>query len=139
MRLDINLVVYYTFSVIVFLSSFGLYAFLAGMLFPSLLLKPKFKGEKARDRGLKKYTFDGGRAIVYRPDVKSVKYIEQYILSCIENNAKTGDPEFTTKDWENYNQQFGRVEKIDIYTVLLNNRRLRNIDRNGTGIRITLN
>lgn len=86
MRLDINLVVYYTFSVIVFLSSFGLYAFLVGMLFPSLLLKPKFKGEEARDRGLKKYTFDGGRAIVCRPDVRSSKYIEQYILS--SNNGE---------------------------------------------------
>ena len=67
------------------------------------------------------------------------KQLEEFIINKIEENAKTGDAEFTTKEWDEYNAKYGRVEKTEIYTVLLNNRRLRNIDRNGSGIRITLN
>ena len=57
----------------------------------------------------------------------------------IEENAKTSEAAFTTKDWNEYNQKYGNVEKTEIYTVLLNNRRLRNIDRNGSDLKITLN
>lgn len=67
------------------------------------------------------------------------KQLEEFIITRIETNAKTGDAVFTVKDWDEYNETYGRVEKTEIYTILLNNRRLRNIDRNGTDIRITLN
>ena len=67
------------------------------------------------------------------------KQLESFIISKIESNAQTGEPVFTTADWKEYNATYGDVEKTDIYTVLLNNRRLRNIDRNGTDLRITLN
>ena len=67
------------------------------------------------------------------------KQLEEFIINRIEENAKSGDAVFTTKDWNEYNSQHGIVEKTEIYTVLLNNRRLRNIDRNGSDIRITLN
>ena len=64
--------------------------------------------------------------------------LEDFIISRIEENASTGEAAFTTKDWEDYNRQYGEVDKTEIYTVLLNNRRLRNTDRNGTGIIITI-
>ena len=44
---------------------------------------------------------------------------------------------FTASDWDNYNAQYGKVEKTEIYTILLNNRRLRNIDKEGTALKIT--
>lgn len=65
--------------------------------------------------------------------------LEQFIISKIESNGKTGDAVFTTADWKEYNATYGDVDKTEIYTVLLNNRKLRNIDRNGTDLRITLN
>lgn len=86
MRLDVGFVMFNISQGVLFMLSFAVYAFLVGMLFPSLFLKPSFKGVKARDRGVKKYIFEGGRAIVCVPDVKSSKYIEQYILS--SNNGE---------------------------------------------------
>ena len=65
--------------------------------------------------------------------------LEKFIFECIETNGQTGDAVFTTKDWDRYNSTYGQVEKTEIYTILLNNRRLRNIDRTGTDLRITLN
>jgi hypothetical protein len=67
------------------------------------------------------------------------KQLEEYIINAIETNAKDGEAAFTVKDWDAYNEKYGAVEKTEIYTVLLNNRRLRNIDRNGTNLKITLN
>ena len=67
------------------------------------------------------------------------RQLEEFILKRIEENAKTGAAEFTVKDWNEYNKTYGDVDKTEIYTVLLNNRRLRNIDRNGTDLKITLN
>jgi Holliday junction DNA helicase RuvB len=58
--------------------------------------------------------------------------LEKYIIDTIENKG-----EFTVSDWDNYNAQYGKVEKTEIYTILLNNRRLRNIDKEGTALKIT--
>ena len=59
--------------------------------------------------------------------------LESFIVETIERNG-----EFTSKDWDEYNAQNGKAEKTEIYTILLNNRRLRNIDRLGTDIKITM-
>ena len=67
------------------------------------------------------------------------KQLEKFIIDRIERNARDGEAYFTVKDWNEYNSTYGTVEKTEIYTVLLNNRRLRNIDRGGTDLRITLN
>ena len=67
------------------------------------------------------------------------KQLESFILETIENNGKTGEAVFTEKDWKVFNQKYGQVEKSEIYTILLNNRTLRNIDRNGTELKITQN
>ncbi|MBO5850913.1 MAG: AAA family ATPase [Clostridia bacterium] len=67
------------------------------------------------------------------------KQLENFILESIENNGKNGEAVFTEKDWKEYNAKYGQVEKTEIYTVLLNNRLLRNIDRLGTELKITLN
>ena len=66
------------------------------------------------------------------------RQLEEFIIDRIEKNASTSEAFFTVADWNDYNQKYGEVQKSEIYTVLLNNRRLRNTDRNGTGLRITL-
>ena len=67
------------------------------------------------------------------------KQLEDFIFESIENNGKTGEAMFTEKDWKEYNAKYGQAEKTEIYTILLNNRSLRNIDSSGTGLKITLN
>ena len=61
--------------------NFIIYAFIVGKLLPVIFLRPKYKGLKSNDRGLKRYTYEDGRAIVYKPAGETGKYIEQYILS----------------------------------------------------------
>lgn len=59
-----------------------LYVLLVGGILPRVLLKPKYDLPVIADRGLKKYKFSDGRAIVYTPSKSSAKYMKQYILSC---------------------------------------------------------
>lgn len=47
---------------------------------PKFTLKHKSVGVRTRDRGIKKYTFDDGRAVVYEPEFKYRKYVYQYML-----------------------------------------------------------
>ena len=68
-------------QVIVFLFSAILYAFLVGKILPRKYLRPVYPTAEMKDRGLKKYVFENGRAVVYRPSVAAQKYIKQYILS----------------------------------------------------------
>ena len=42
------------------------------------------------------------------------KQLEEFIIHKIEENSKTGDAEFTTKDWDEYNAKYGTVEKTEI-------------------------
>ncbi len=62
-----------------------LYIFFISVVFPSFFLKPKYNASLEGDRGLKKYLFEGGRAIVYEPSVDVKRYIKQYILTAIGN------------------------------------------------------
>ena len=62
------------------------YVFLVGGVFPRLILRPRWDINTVRDRGVKKYRFDNGRAVLYEPDQKIRKYVMQYILS--ENGGK---------------------------------------------------
>ncbi len=59
----------------------SLYVALVSKILPLLLLKAKYKVQNMGDRGLKKYVFEGGRAITFKPCGQTGKYIEQYILS----------------------------------------------------------
>ena len=60
-----------------------LYVFFVSFVFPSLFLKPKYNHSLEDDRGLKKYRFQGGCAIVYEPTVEVKRYIKQYILTAM--------------------------------------------------------
>ena len=63
------------------LCSIALYVFIIAYLLPGRLLKPSYDLSVIGDRGIKKYVFSGGRAIVYETSVLSGRYIKQYILS----------------------------------------------------------
>ena len=63
-----------------------IYVFWVSKILPKLLLRPIYDISVTGDRGLKKYTFANGRAIVCEPSLSSQKYIKQYILS--SNNGE---------------------------------------------------
>lgn len=57
-----------------------LYVFLVTSVLPRILLSPaKSRGETA-DRGVKKYRFPEGRAVLYEPELKYRKYVSKYLL-----------------------------------------------------------
>lgn len=66
------------------------------------------------------------------------KQLEEFIISKLEARAPGEDAYFTEADLNEYSEKFGPVDKTEIYTILLNNRKLRNIDRYGTDLKITL-
>jgi hypothetical protein len=73
-------------GVLLLIISIIFYIFLTSKLIPRLTLKPLWGSGRINDRGIKKYKFEGGRAVVYEPAFKFRKYVQQYILS--ENNEK---------------------------------------------------
>lgn len=58
-----------------------LYVFLAGAVFPPIFLKPRYRYSAEGDRGIRRYAFEGGRAIVYEPSAPYRHILKQYILS----------------------------------------------------------
>lgn len=75
-----------TLAVAVF-ASISIYIFLVSSVLPDLLLKQRYDASKEGDRGIRRYTFEGGRAIVYEPSAPYRKYLKQYILS-VNGNEK---------------------------------------------------
>ena len=74
------IVSYVLLGVLVF-ASLLLYVFSISCLLPHFLLKLQGQAKDIRDRGVRKYLFEQGRAIVYEPAFAIRKYISQYILS----------------------------------------------------------
>ncbi len=66
------------------------------------------------------------------------KQLEDFIISRIDSKSSLEDAYFTASDLNEYIEKYGPVDKTEIYTILLNNRKLRNIDRYGTDLKITL-
>ena len=65
--------------------------------------------------------------------------LEEYIFSVIEKKAASGEEGiFTESDYLAYQTEHGAMDKTEIYTVLLNNRKLKNTDRVGNNLRIIL-
>ncbi len=68
-------------QILIFVFSLSLYVALVSKILPLFLLKARYKVQEMGDRGLKKYLFEGGRAITFKPYGNTGKYIKQYILS----------------------------------------------------------
>ena len=63
--------------------------------------------------------------------------LEQHIISVID--ADTGNGMFTEEDWQAYVAEHPSITKSELHTILLHNRRLKNVDRTGTNIKIITN
>lgn len=69
------------FQAVVLICSPILFVFLTARLLPGYLLIPTSSPLHIKDRGIQKFLFPQGRAIVYHPSVNVRRYIPQYILS----------------------------------------------------------
>lgn len=66
--------------------------------------------------------------------------LENYIVETIDKNgAERGEYEFTASDFTEYCKKYGPTDVSEIYTVLINNRKLKNVDRVGDNIKIIPN
>ena len=73
-------IMFYVSGGIILLLATVLYVWLISNVLPKALLKQKFRSNFSTDRGLSKYTYPGGRAIVYEPHPVYRKYIKLYML-----------------------------------------------------------
>jgi len=73
-----------TANVILVIVSVIIYVLIAACLLPKVFLKPKYNASAIKDRGLGRFIFSEGRAIVYQPSLHVKKYVEKYILSSVD-------------------------------------------------------
>lgn len=73
----------YVAYALLFIVSLFIYVLLVSCVFPRLLDTNK-KASAELDRGIKRYTFKGGRAIVYETVGSTARYIKKYALSEID-------------------------------------------------------
>ncbi len=79
--ISLNIITLVTSLVIIMLCSAVLYVFLVAYVLPRFCMKPSYDLPVICERGIKKYLFGNGRAIVFEPSTLSKRYIKQYILS----------------------------------------------------------
>lgn len=79
---------------------------------------------------MKEYNADNYVSVEMIKNLPVNTQLEEYIIQTVQNKG-----EFTLKDLEGY----GEATKTEIYTILLNNRRLKNVDKVGEDVRILLN
>lgn len=66
--------------------------------------------------------------------------LERFVIDRIEQNGnESGEGVFTKADFADYVAQNGATDVTELYSILLNNRALKNIDRSGNEIRIVSN
>lgn len=82
----VQLIMTYTLQAVFFVVSLILYVLLTACILPKVLLTPTFSVANIKDRGIRKYLYEEGRAIVYQPATPMRPYIPQYILS--QNNQE---------------------------------------------------
>ena len=74
-------------DVVITILGFIISILIVGWILPVLFIRPSYKLLSSSDRGLKKYSFDEGRAVVYEPAAESKRYVDQYIVS-VNNGEK---------------------------------------------------
>ena len=74
-------IVYYLSLVLIAISGILLFIFASACLLPKVFLRPGKANAEPQSRGIKKYTYNNGRAVVCEPPLKVRKYLHQYILS----------------------------------------------------------
>ena len=74
-----SIISYVSTGMLMLLSLFA-FVLLVGCLYPRWAFKPSYKILNIKDRGIKRYTFPGGRAISYQPALYIRPYIKSYLL-----------------------------------------------------------
>lgn len=75
-------------NIAVALAAMAAYLYLLGFLYPRFTLRLTRKGDLSLgDRGLRRVTFPGGRAVIYAPSPKIQRYISRYALVKRENGV----------------------------------------------------
>ncbi len=77
----ISNVLSYVAGLIITVIGVALYLFLISRILPDIFLRPSKENSRRTGRGIKKYKYKDGRAIVYEPSLKAGRYIRQYIIS----------------------------------------------------------
>ena len=70
----------YFLSILLLLMGFVAYVFVLASVLPRIFLRVRLGNGSTRDRGVKKYKFEDGRAVVYEPESKIRRYVNQYVL-----------------------------------------------------------
>ena len=58
----------------------AVYLIVVGRVLPKYIMKIRYTVKESRDRGLNRYTYPGGRGVVYEPHPSIRKYVSQYLL-----------------------------------------------------------
>lgn len=74
-------IIYYLSLALIAISGILLFIFVSACVLPRIFLRPAKANAEPQSRGIKKYTYDNGRAVVCEPPLKVRKYLHQYILS----------------------------------------------------------
>ena len=89
---------------------------------------------------LKPYDSDNYVSMEMLKNAEINEALHQHILQTIESRAATAEePMFTERDFEAYCKEFGAVDRSAVYTILLNDRRIKNVDRVGKNFMIQKN
>ena len=89
---------------------------------------------------MKEYNAEGYVSVEQLKNSPVNAQLESFIVETIEKNGQeTGQPYFTNKDFDEYKKCYGETSRNQVYTILLNNRRLKNTDRTGNDFLITTN
>ena len=93
-----SLILSYAAWILLAIVSLPACAVLVSMVLPHFLLQPQYQATDCADRGIKKYRFPKGRAIVYQPAMHSRAYVEQYLLS-VRDGKKYMTVKFRRGTW----------------------------------------
>jgi len=68
-------------EILLLIISFFLYVVLTALIYPKSFLSVSHRRDDIKERGVKRYRYNGGRAVLYEPAVKYRKYVRSYLLS----------------------------------------------------------
>lgn len=67
-------------KIVMFVASMVLYVYLFSSIVPRFIMKLSCKKENTRDRGIKKFKYSNGRAVLYEPEFAVRDYVTNYVL-----------------------------------------------------------
>jgi hypothetical protein len=108
----------YVAYALLFIVSLFIYVLLVSCVFPRLL-DTEGKAFTELDRGIKRYTFPNGRAIVYETVGDTARYVKKYVLSAIDGQKYIScsvDKKIASLEYEvtAYGADDGQIETVEV-------------------------